>query len=54
MILNVLASPGLRQEAERTGIPYQTLLNSKLRESMNLSDRVQTLVDEILARKRAS
>lgn len=44
----------LRQEAERTGIPYQTLLNSKLRESMNLPDRVQTLVEEILARKRAS
>ncbi len=44
----------LRKEAERTGIPYQTLLNSKLRESMNLPDRVQTLVEEILARKRAS
>jgi len=44
----------LRREAERTGIPYQTLLNSKLRESMNLPDRVQTLVEEILARKRAS
>ena len=33
----------LRREAERTGIPYQTLLNSKLRESMSLPDRVQTL-----------
>jgi uncharacterized protein (DUF4415 family) len=44
----------LRQEAERTGIPYQTLLNSKLRESMNLPDRVQALVEEILTRKRAS
>jgi hypothetical protein len=44
----------LRQEAERTGIPYQTLLNAKLRESMNLPDRVQILVEEILARKRAS
>jgi hypothetical protein len=42
------------REAERTGIPYQTLLNSKLRESMNLPDHVQTLVEEILARKRAS
>ena len=36
----------LRQEAERTGIPYQTLLNAKLRESMNLPDRVETLVQE--------
>lgn len=48
----------LRQEAERTGIPYQTLLNSKLRESMTLPDRVKSLVDqrveEILASKRAS
>jgi hypothetical protein len=44
----------LREEAERTGIPYQTLLNAKLREAMNLPDRVQTLVEEILARKRAS
>jgi predicted DNA binding CopG/RHH family protein len=47
----------LRQEAERTGIPYQTLLNAKLRESMNLPDRVQTLVEqkvEEILRKRAS
>jgi uncharacterized protein (DUF4415 family) len=48
----------LRQEAERTGIPYQTLLNAKLRESMTLPDRVKSLVDqrveEILASKRAS
>lgn len=36
----------LRREAERTGIPYQTLLNAKLRESMNLPDRVETLVQE--------
>ena len=48
----------LRQEADRTGIPYQTLLNAKLRESMGLPDRVRVLVEEkveeILARKRAS
>lgn len=48
----------LRVEAERTGIPYQTLLNAKLRESMQLPDRVNGLVDkrveEILSRKRAS
>ena len=48
----------LRKEAERTGIPYQTLLNSKLRESMTLPDLVSQLVEkkveEILARKRAS
>ncbi len=48
----------LRKEAEKTGIPYQTLMNSKLRESMNLPDRVETLVEkkveEILAKKRAS
>jgi uncharacterized protein (DUF4415 family) len=41
-------------ESERTGIPYQTLLNAKLREAMNLPDRVQALVEEVLARKRAS
>lgn len=48
----------LRQEAERTGIPYQTLLNAKLRESMNLPDRVEALVQEkfdvLLAKQRAS
>jgi uncharacterized protein (DUF4415 family) len=48
----------LRQEAERTGIPYQTLLNAKLRESMNLPDRVGALVQEkfdaLMAKKRAS
>lgn len=48
----------LRNEADRTGIPYQTLLNAKLREAMNLPDRVQELVEqkveEILARKHAS
>ena len=31
-------------EADRTGIPYQTLLNAKLREAMNLPDRVRELV----------
>lgn len=31
-------------EAERTGIPYQTLMNSKLREAMNLPDRVREIV----------
>jgi uncharacterized protein (DUF4415 family) len=48
----------LRQEAERTGIPYQTLLNAKLRESMNLPDRVEALVQEkfdaLMAKRRAS
>ncbi len=48
----------LRQEAERTGIPYQTLLNAKLRESMNLPDRVETLVqqkfDALMAKSQAS
>ena len=46
-----------RKEAERTGIPYQTLLNSKLRETMNqpsLDELVEKKVEEILARKRAS
>jgi uncharacterized protein (DUF4415 family) len=46
----------LRREAERTGIPYQTLLNAKLRESMNLPDRVETLVQnkfDSLMKKRA-
>lgn len=46
----------LRQEAERTGIPYQTLLNAKLRESMNLPDRVEALVQnkfDSLMKKRA-
>ena len=41
-------------ESERTGIPYQTLLNAKLREAMNLPDRVQELVEQVLTRKRAS
>ena len=47
----------LRKEAERTGIPYQTLLNSKLRETMNqpsLDELVEKKVEEVLARKRAS
>ena len=46
-----------RKEAERTGIPYQTLLNSKLRETMNqpsLDELVEKKVKEILARKEAS
>ena len=33
-------------ESERTGIPYQTLMNAKLREAMNLPDRVRELVRE--------
>ena len=33
-------------EAEKTGIPYQTLMNAKLREAMNLPDRVRELVRE--------
>jgi hypothetical protein len=33
-------------EADRTGIPYQTLMNAKLREAMNLPDRVHELVRE--------
>ena len=37
-------------EAERTGIPYQTLMNAKLREAMNLPDRVRQLVREELDR----
>jgi hypothetical protein len=44
----------LRKEAGRTGIPYQTLLNAKLRESMQLPDRVRVLVEEILSHKKAS
>ena len=47
-----------RKEAERTGIPYQTLLNAKLRESINLPDRVETLVQEkfdaLTAKQQAS
>ncbi len=46
-----------RKEAKRTGIPYQTLLNSKLRETMNqpsLDELVEKKVKEILARKEAS
>ena len=37
-------------ESDRTGIPYQTLMNAKLRESMNLPDRVRELVREELGR----
>ena len=35
-------------ESERTGIPYQTLMNAKLREAMNLPDRVRQIVREEL------
>ena len=47
----------LRAEAERTGIPYQTLLNAKLREAMQapkLDKLVEQKVKEALDRKRAS
>ena len=40
-------------ESERTGIPYQTLLNSKLRESMNLPDRVRELVRDEFKKRSA-
>lgn len=38
----------LRKESEKTGIPYQTLLNSKLRQAMNLPDEMRELAKEIL------
>lgn len=38
----------LRQESDKTGIPYQTLLNAKLREAMNLPDRMRELAREII------
>ncbi len=47
----------LRTEAERTGIPYQTLLNAKLREAMQaptLEALVEQKVQEALDRKKAS
>lgn len=37
----------LQEEAERTGIPYQTLMNAKLREAMNLPDQVREMVREM-------
>jgi uncharacterized protein (DUF4415 family) len=40
----------LVSESERTGIPYQTLLNAKLREAMNLPDRVREIVREELGK----
>ena len=40
----------LVSESERTGIPYQTLMNAKLREAMNLPDRVRELVREEISR----
>ena len=44
----------LQEESDRTGIPYQTLLNAKLREAMNLPDRVREIVREELKKKKAS
>ena len=47
----------LRGEADRTGIPYQTLLNAKLREAMQaptLDELVEKKVKEALDRKKAS
>ena len=41
----------LQEESEKTGIPYQTLMNAKLRESMHLPDRVKVLVHEVLGKK---
>jgi uncharacterized protein (DUF4415 family) len=41
-----------RKEAERTGIPYQTLLNSKLRESMN-QPSLETLIEQKIAQALA-
>ena len=48
----------LRKEAERTGIPYQTLLNSKLRQSMATdqekivtADQVRSIVREEIEKK---
>jgi uncharacterized protein (DUF4415 family) len=38
----------LQKEAERTGIPYQTLMNAKLRESMNLPNQMREMVREVL------
>ena len=40
----------LVSEAERTGIPYQTLLNAKIREAMNLPDRVREIVRKELGK----
>ncbi len=39
----------LVSEGERTGIPYQTLMNAKLREAMTLPDRVKELVEETIS-----
>ncbi|MGE4234125.1 MAG: hypothetical protein AB7F43_12425 [Bacteriovoracia bacterium] len=39
----------LRQEAERTGIPYQTLLNAKLRQSMNTDQEKVITEDQVRA-----
>lgn len=47
----------LRSEADRTGIPYQTLLNAKLREAMQaptLDQLVEQKVKAALERKKAS
>ncbi len=43
--------PWFQEEAERTGIPYQTLLNAKLREAMNLPNQVREMVREIVREK---
>lgn len=40
----------LVSESERTGIPYQTLMNAKLREAMNLPDRVRQIVRDELSK----
>ena len=36
----------LVSKSEKTGIPYQILMSSKLREAMGLRDRVRALVEE--------
>jgi uncharacterized protein (DUF4415 family) len=44
----------LRQESERKGIPYQTLMNSILTESMNSNDQeavIRRIVREELRKK---
>jgi uncharacterized protein (DUF4415 family) len=47
---------GFKKQAARTGIPYQTLMNAKLRELINQSgsdwkDQVREIVREELAKK---
>lgn len=43
----------LVSESERTGIPYQTLMNAKLREAMGLPDQVRKIVQEELEKRSA-